>query len=93
MILEDLTPEVQTFVREELASGRYQTIDELLLAGLNLLASQSGSNQYQSRYAKLRQDIEVGLAEADRGELIDADVVFDRLRQKLQQQREMTSNG
>jgi antitoxin ParD1/3/4 len=93
MILEDLTPEVQTFVREELASGRYQTIDELLLAGLNLLASQSDSNQYQARYAKLRQDIEVGLAEADRGELIDADAVFDRLRQKLQQQREMTSNG
>jgi antitoxin ParD1/3/4 len=92
MILEELTPEVQTFVQEQLASGKYQTIDELLVAGLQLLAAQS-VDQYQHRYAKLRQDIEVGLAEADRGELIDGTEVFDQLRQKLQQQREIKENG
>ena len=67
-----------------------RTTDEVLLAGLELLAARDASEQV--RYAELRREIEVGLAEADRGELIDGTEVFERLQRKLQQQRQMNAN-
>ena len=67
-----------------------RTTDEVLLAGLKLLAARDASEQV--RYAELRREIEVGLAEADRGELIDGTEVFERLQRKLQQQRQMNAN-
>ena len=45
-----------------------RTTDGVLLAGLELLAARDASEQV--RYAELRREIEVGLAEADRGELM-----------------------
>jgi antitoxin ParD1/3/4 len=83
MLNVSLTPEAQTFIQKQLSKGKYRSTDEILLAGLNLLAAREASEQ--ERYAELRQDIEVGLAEADRGELIDGEDVFDRLQGKLQQ--------
>jgi antitoxin ParD1/3/4 len=90
MLNVSLTPEAQTFIQKQLSKGKYRSTDEILLAGLNLLAAREESEQ--ERYAELRRDIEVGLAEADRGELINGEEVFDRLQGKLQQQREMTAN-
>jgi antitoxin ParD1/3/4 len=98
MLNVSLTPEAQTFIQKQLSKGKYRfsfrdasrTTDEILLAGLNLLAAREESEQ--ERYAELRRDIEVGLAEAGRGELINGEEVFDRLQGKLQQQREMTAN-
>jgi antitoxin ParD1/3/4 len=90
MLNVSLTPEAQTFIEEQLANGRYRSTDEVLLAGLELLAAKDASEK--ARYAQLRQDIDVGLAEAAAGELIDGEEVFARLQQKLQQKRQMRSN-
>ena len=90
MLNVSLTPEAQTFIQKQLANGKYRSTDEVLLAGLELLAAKDASEQ--ARYAELRREIEVGLAEAKRGELIDGAEVFDRLQQKLQQQRQMNTN-
>ena len=90
MLNVSLTPAAQAFLQEQLARGKYQTIDEIMLAGLDLLAAREASEQ--ERYAELRREIEVGLAEANRGDLIDGEKVFDRLRKKLQQKREMSAN-
>ena len=90
MLNVSLTPEAQTFIQQQLSTGKYRSIDEILLAGLNLLAAREASEQ--ERYAELQRDIEVGLAEANRGELIDGEEVFNRLQRKLQHQREMTAN-
>ena len=90
MLNVSLTPEAQTFIQKQLANGKYRSTDEVLLAGLELLAAKDASEQ--ARYAELRREIEVGLAEANRGELIDGAEVFDRLQRKLQQQRQMNTN-
>ncbi len=86
MLNVSLTPEAQTFIQQQLANGKYRSTDEVLLAGLELLATKDASEQ--ARYAQLRQDIDVGLAEAEAGKLIDGEELFGRLRQKLQQQRQ-----
>ena len=90
MLNVSLTPEAQTFIQQQLANGKYRSTDEVLLAGLELLAARDASEQ--TRYAELRREIDVGLAEAERGELIDGAEVFERLQRKLQQQRQMNPN-
>jgi antitoxin ParD1/3/4 len=90
MLNVSLTPEAQTFIEEQLANGKYRSTDEVLLAGLELLAAKDARDR--ARYTELKQEIEVGLAEAEAGNLIDGEELFDRLRQKLQQQRQMKAN-
>lgn len=42
---------------------------------------------YQRRFRQLQQDVRVGIEAADRGDVIEADVMFQDLRNKLQQKR------
>ncbi len=85
MLNVPLTPAAQTFIQDQLDRGKYGSIDEILLAGLELLAAKDAIEK--ARYDELRRDIEIGLAEAERGELIDGEELFERLRQKSQQRR------
>jgi antitoxin ParD1/3/4 len=84
MLNISLTPAAQTFIQEQLDRGKYGSIDEILLAGLELLVAKDVAEK--ARYGELQQDIEIGLSEAARGELVDGEELFERLRQKLQQQ-------
>ena len=81
MLNISLTPAAQTFIQEQLDRGKYRSIDEILLAGLELLAAKDTVEK--DRYKQLRHDIEIGLAEAERGELVDGVELFARLRQNL----------
>ena len=60
---DSLPPELQQFVDQELDSGRYQSTTAVICAGLRLL--------HRLRLHELRQDIEAGLRQLDRGEGID----------------------
>lgn len=42
---------------------------------------------YQRRFRQLQQEVRVGIEAADRGDVIDADVMFQDLRNKVQQKR------
>jgi hypothetical protein len=42
---------------------------------------------YQRRFRQLQQEVRVSIEAADRGDVIDADVMFQDLRNKLQQKR------
>lgn len=85
MLNISLTPAAQTFIKEQLDRGKYRSIDEILLAGLELLAEKDTVEK--DRYEQLRHDIEIGLAEAEQGELVDGVELFARLKQKFQQQQ------
>jgi len=65
-----LPPDQLAVVEALVASGRYRSIDEAMAEGVRLLASTE----------KLRQKVETGIQQADRGELADHDTVFARLR-------------
>ncbi|MEH2111313.1 hypothetical protein [Nostoc sp.] len=42
---------------------------------------------YQGRFKELQQKIQVGIEAAERGEVLDAKEVFERLSEKLRQKR------
>ncbi|MDM9580848.1 hypothetical protein [Nostoc sp. GT001] len=58
-----------------------------VLAFIDLLQADEWKKLYKGRFKELQQEIQVGIEAADRGELVDAEEVFQRLRAKLQQKR------
>jgi antitoxin ParD1/3/4 len=76
-----LTPELEQFIQNQVANGKYASADEVLIAGLKLLEERE--HLYQGRFEELQREIMVGVEEADLGELIDGETVFHKLREKL----------
>lgn len=74
-----LTPELDKFVQSRLVSGRYQTASEVIREGLRLL--QEREQARETAIEELRAKIRHGGEQADRGELLDGDAVFDEIRQ------------
>lgn len=60
----------QAIIEGLVANGRFSSVQEAVSEGIRLLVSNE----------KLRQEIQVGIDQADRGELFDHDTVFARLK-------------
>ena len=76
-----LTPELERFVQERIASGRYRSESEVLEAALSLLRErEEREREREAKLAALRADIDEGIASLDRGEGIPGDEAFARLR-------------
>ncbi|BAY38495.1 hypothetical protein NIES2111_28430 [Nostoc sp. NIES-2111] len=58
-----------------------------VLAFIDLLQADEWEKLYKGKFKELQQQIQVGIEAADRGEVVDAEDVFQRLRAKLQQKR------
>ncbi|GBO53438.1 hypothetical protein APA_1345 [Pseudanabaena sp. lw0831] len=80
-----LPPELEQFIQSQVARGKYASVDEVFLAGIKLLEQRE--RLYQGRFEELRREIMVGVEEAERGELLDAEAVITGLQEKLQQRR------
>ena len=74
-----LTPELEQFVESCVASGRYQTAGEVIREGLRLLGERERARE--TALEELRAKLRRGIEQADRGELIDGDAVFEEIRQ------------
>jgi antitoxin ParD1/3/4 len=66
----------ESFVRAQLASGRYNNASEVLRDALRLMEDR------ERRLAALDAVIERGVADIGAGRVTDADTVFDRLEAK-----------
>lgn len=75
-ISAELGPQLETFVSDLVASGRYNSKSEVLRDGIRLLQDR------ERRLAALDQPIARGIAEADAGMTIPAETVFSRLEEK-----------
>ena len=73
-----LTPELEKLVNEEIESGRYKSASEVVREGLRLLEAR------RLKLEALRRDIQEGIDQADRGELVSADEVFAEMRKKAE---------
>ena len=69
-------PELEQFIKRELASGQYQNEDELLVEALKAF------RELKTRHDELRADVERSIEQADRGEVAALDM--GALKQKLQ---------
>ena len=56
-------PDIEQFVRQELASQEYQSRDDLVLDAMRVL------RELKTRHQKLRDDVQHAIAQAEQGEV------------------------
>lgn len=78
-----LKPELEDFLHSRVASGRDQTTSEVVREALRLLERQEREQALQ----QLKTKLERGAAEAERGELLEGDDVFEELREMIEERR------
>ena len=81
-----LKPEQEQFIQSQIDRGRFKSADEAVSQAFKLLENQE--REYQSWIEDTRQKVEVAVAELDRGEGVELDLVIDRLQQKFQSAKE-----
>lgn len=75
-ISAELGSQLEAFVTQLVESGRYNSKSEVLREGVRIIQDR------ETKLAAMHASIERGLADADAGRVIDAEVVFDRLEAK-----------
>jgi antitoxin ParD1/3/4 len=80
-----LKPELENFIQQEILAGKYASPNEAIEAALNLLQSKNSTDRLA---AELRGQIDLAVAQLDRGEGVDGESVIASLRAKLQAARE-----
>jgi antitoxin ParD1/3/4 len=66
-------------------SGRYQTTSEVVREGLRLLQRQE--TERDEAFQQLKAKLERGPAQANAGQLLDGDEVFEELRQLIEERQ------
>jgi antitoxin ParD1/3/4 len=72
-----LTPEQERFIAERVSRGDYSSPEGMLSEGLKLIQAKE---EYQERLARLRDEIDVGIEQANRGELLDGRDVIEKIK-------------
>jgi antitoxin ParD1/3/4 len=84
-----LTPELAKFVEKEVESGLYQTASEVIRAGLRRLKEDQAVRL--PRMPKTLEELERQLLQSvdslDRGEGVDGEEAFRRLRKRIKESR------
>lgn len=74
----NLGEQLEAFITEAVKNGRYGSRSEVLREGVRLV------QEREAKWARFEAEIQNGIDAADRGELHDADEVFDRLVRKYE---------
>jgi antitoxin ParD1/3/4 len=75
-----LPPDVAKILASQVAAGTYASTDDALRAAAYLLERQA---EHRIKVEKLRQSLQESIDQADRGELLDGDEVFDEVLREL----------
>ena len=79
-------PEEEQLIQEKLKSGKYATAYEVIVEALRLLEERD--KQYENWLEETREKVAVGVAQLDRGEGIDGEVVVARILERFKQARQ-----
>jgi antitoxin ParD1/3/4 len=79
-----LTAELEQFVQQRVATGRYQTASEVVREGLRLLEYQERDRD--AAFVAMKAKLERGSAQADRGEFVDPAETLKKI-QNMKRQR------
>jgi antitoxin ParD1/3/4 len=84
-----LTPELAKFVEKEVERGLYQTASEVVRAGLRRLKEDQDArlSQAPKNLEELETQLLQSIARFDRGEGVDGEEVFRRLRKRIKESR------
>jgi antitoxin ParD1/3/4 len=81
----NLTPELEALVQRKVDSGLYNNQSEVVREALRMLAEQDRLREAQ--LGRLRKALAEGIAQADRGELLDGRKVLANARKSLRKRR------
>ena len=81
-----LTPELERRIAEKVQSGLYPTASEVVREGLRLLFAREEAEQ--ERTARWQTEIQEGLDELDRGELLPLESAFAEARARVAAHRQ-----
>ena len=81
-----LTPELESFVLAKVKTGRYNSASEVVREALRLLEDHEKARAAQLQ--EFRSDLDRRMASLDRGDGLDGEEVFARLRKKSEQRRQ-----
>jgi antitoxin ParD1/3/4 len=73
-------PELDAFIRDRIASGRFDTASDVVREGLTLLKGRE--REREAVVAEIRAEIAVGLEQARAGQLRDGETFFADLARK-----------
>jgi len=76
-----LPPELEAFIEERIAAGRFASAGEAVREGLRLLEVRE--QEREAVLSELRHEIEIGVEQAKAGKLSDGRAFFEQLRQKI----------
>lgn len=81
-----LPDEVAAFVDRVLAEKKWDAVDDLVTYALGYVEAELEADSDVDIEA-LRKAVQIGIDQADRGELVDGEIVMKRLRDKLEAAR------
>ena len=81
-----LTVDQTDFVQTQLESGQFSSPEEVIAIALEMMAS-SRENHDPVWLEQIRIQVQVGLDDINRGDVLDGEIVIDRLHQRLVQRR------
>lgn len=80
-----LTPELEKFVTDKVASGRYTSASEVVREALRLLEREEKSRKEQLE--EFNRELRRRIESADRGEIVTAEEAREHFRRKTQERR------
>lgn len=80
-----LTPELENFVQARVSTGRYTSASEVVREALRLLEEREKARAIE--LGEFRLEVDRRLASLDRGEGLDGETVFGRIREKSERRR------
>ena len=87
----DLTPELELLVQNKVQSGRYNSASEVVREALRLMEQKDEVRSIQLQ--ELRNRIDKGLAQAERGEGVDGEVFLQGLIDDLDNRESKRKTG
>lgn len=75
-----IKPDQEQYILEKLQQGKYKSIDELLSIAFQLLEQH---DEKEKQLSELRRKIAEGTEQIRQGEVIEGELVFQQLPQKL----------
>lgn len=78
----NLTPELERMIQDKVASGLYNNQSEVVRESLRLLFQQDRVREAQVEYCQ--SALAEGLAQAERGELLDGESIMQELAEELE---------
>ena len=76
-----LTPELEQYINEQVKSGKYASVSEIVGEALRLLWERDRIRE--ARLAELKEKIREGIEASERGEVVDGEEFFAELEEDI----------